>query len=58
MASLLLSISKIPSIIAFFSPCLTKSEEARIPISWPIASIIIDLPDPVSPLSTVKPSEK
>ena len=56
IASLLSSISNIPSMIAF-SRHDAHNQKKRIPISCPIASMMIDLPEPVSPLRTVNPSE-
>ena len=50
-----LSLSKIPSTVAFSSPCLIISEAALSPRSKPIQSIIKLLPAPVSPVKTVRP---
>ena len=50
--------AKTPSTIAFFAPTLIIEVEALSPNNNPIASMIIDLPAPVSPVKTVKPSEK
>src|SRR5215216_6002574 len=47
--------SKMASIVAPSSPVRTRSADARPPRSRPTASTRIDLPAPVSPVSTLKP---
>src|SRR5688572_17305712 len=46
--------SKIASMAACVSPVRTRSDEARAPRRSPTASTSIDLPAPVSPVSTLK----
>ena len=50
--------AKIPCIVAFEQPFLTNEAEALLPHNWPIASIMIDLPAPVSPVKTDIESSK
>ena len=54
--SLLLLNLNVPTMTALSSPLRTSSEFALSPSKRSIESIIRDLPAPVSPVSTVKPS--
>ena len=54
----LLSTVKRPSISAFGAPCRMTSVVARLPSIMFMASIMMDFPAPVSPVSTVIPFSK